>query len=132
MRPVLSIVAALLLALAGARPARAQESAYRFEIAKVGDSTFTFTCPAATHGWVKPGMVGIAVDPERRDALVARFRILRVRDGNATALVTGATTRVSDRHVALLERPAPPFYRRGSFWLGTVLGAAVGALAVGH
>lgn len=129
MRSALTVIAVVLLGLCGARTARAQESAYRFEIAKVGDSTFTFTFPKASHGWVKPGMEGIAVDPERRDALVARFRILRVKEGSATALVTGATTRVNDRHVALLERPTTPFYRRGTFWLGTVLGAAVGALA---
>lgn len=130
MRFPLAVVAALLLVLLPAHAARAQESAYRFEIATVGDSTFTFD--AGRHGWVKPGLAGIAVDPERRDVLVARFRILRVTDGRATALVTGATTNVTERHVALLNRPATPFYRRGTFWLGTVLGAAAGALAVGH
>lgn len=120
----------IALAFLLARPAAAQESAYRFEITSVGDSTFTFR--VGTHGWVKPGLQGITVDPLRRDALVARFRILRVAGGSATALVTGQTTRLTDGNVALVTRPTVPFFKRREFWLGTVLGAAVGAVIASH
>jgi hypothetical protein len=127
---VLALVAALLLA-ASAFPRRvvAQANAYRFQITEVGDSTFSFD--VAKNEWVKKGMRGIAVDPQRRDALVARFKVLSVDDGSATALVTGQTTRLSPEHAALIERQPPPFYRRGSFWLGVVLGGALGAGVVG-
>lgn len=126
------VAAAVVIALAllTARPAAAQENAYRFEITSVGDSTFTFA--AGTHGWLKPGLDGIAVDPLRRDALVARFRILRVAGGTATALITGQTTRVTSTNVALVTHPTAPFFKRREFWFGTVLGAALGAVIASH
>src|SRR5918912_118987 len=125
----LVFAALLLAALALPRRSLAQESAYRFPISAVGDSTFSFD--VANNRWVKRGLHGIAVDPQRRDALVARFTVLSVDGGTATALVTGQTTRLSTEHAALIERRPPPFYRRGSFWLGVVLGSAIGADVVG-
>ena len=119
---ILSVVSASL-----APVARAQEGAYRFSIARAGDSTFTF--PVARNDWVKKGMRGIAVDPTRRDALVARFRVTRVDRDSAVALITGQTTRVTSDFVALLERPSRPWYLRASFWIGGVLGAIVGVVA---
>ena len=116
----------LLLALSSLAAPRlaAQEAAVRFEIAGVADSTFSFAI--GEHDWVKAGQEGIVVDPRRRDALVARFRIQRVQSGMATALVTGQTTALSREHAALVERPAPPFYRQRSFWAGLVLGGVAG------
>ena len=123
------VIAALLIsALWLPRSGVAQESAYRFPITAVGDSTFSFE--VANNHWVKKGLRGIAVDPQRRDALVARFKVLSVNGGTATALVTGQTTRLSPEHAALIERQPPPFYRRRSFWLGVVVGGAIGAAAV--
>lgn len=118
-------VAALLL-LAFPHAGAAQESAYRFEIASVGDSTFSFSI-SSSNRWVRRGLRGIAVDPRRRDALVARFEVMRVGRGEAVALITGQTTRLTTDHAVLLERPRPPWYRQRSFWIGTVLGAAIGA-----
>jgi hypothetical protein len=122
---------ALLFCL-GALPgsSRAQESAYRFGITWAGDSTFSF--PVARHGWVRSGLTGIAVDPFRRDALVARFRVIQVADGHATALITGQTTNVTAEHVALLDRPPAPWFRQRTFWIGTVLGVVVGAFVAGR
>ncbi|HEY9449084.1 MAG TPA: hypothetical protein VIQ60_04995 [Gemmatimonadaceae bacterium] len=125
---LLPLAVILLLVSAVHAPAvSAQESAYRFTIARAGDSTFTF--PVARNDWVKKGMRGIAVDPARRDALVARFRITRVDHDSAVALITGQTTRVSTDLVALLERPTKPWYLRSTFWLGGVLGAIIGVVA---
>ncbi|HEX5438537.1 MAG TPA: hypothetical protein VFW98_15395 [Gemmatimonadaceae bacterium] len=107
--------------------ARAQDNAVRFEITAVGDSTFSFA--VGRHDWVQVGERGIAVDPRRRDALVARFVVMHVDHGRATALVTGQTTPVVVAHVALLERPRTPWYRRGVFWLGALIGAVVGVVA---
>lgn len=104
--------------------AQAQAGAYRFVIDSVADSTITFS--TAGERWVKAGLHGIAVDPRQHDALVARFTILDARDGRATALITGQTTQLSNEHVALVERPGTPFFKRAGFWIGLVLGTAGG------
>jgi hypothetical protein len=117
-------VVAAALAVAP-REARSQESAVRFEITAVGDSTFTF--PVGTHIWVRRGIKGIVVDPKRRDILVARFRVVGVRGGEATALVTGQTTRITEDNVALLDEPRTPFYQRGTLYAGFLAGLLLGA-----
>ena len=127
-RLILGLIALTLAAPAGRPALRAQESAVRFEIAEAGDSTFTFQ--VGRHPWVRRGQLGIAVDPRRRDVLVARFRVLDVRGGVATALITGQTTNVTSDLVALLDQPRRRWYQQSAFWVGTVLGAAIGA-AVG-
>lgn len=125
----LSAALGLAFLLAGAAPeARAQASATRFEIVAVGDTTFTFRV-GEPQDWVRRGMSGIAVDPRRRDVLIARFRVTSVRGDSATALITGQTTVVETEHVALLTRPETPWYRRRSFWIGLVAGGAIGVLA---
>lgn len=112
-------------------PARAQ----RFEIVAVGDSTFSFLALRAP--WVAAGKRGIAVDPRRRDALVARFEVLARRADTTMALVTGQTQRVTTDLVALLERPPVDtvvradtvrVVRRTSFWTGAAAGVVLGVL----
>lgn len=112
-------------------PARGQQYS-RFAVDSVVDSTFRFTLGGQR--WVLPGQRGIAVDPRRRDALIARFRVLRVVSDTATALVTGQTARISTDLAALIERPQAPFYRNALFWAGTIMGATIGAIigARGH
>lgn len=97
----------------------------RFFISMVGDTTFTFLVPSDP--WVKPGMEGLAIDPARRDSLVARFRVTHVEWGEALAVITGQTTTVVPGHVAMLRMPHPPWYRRSHFWWGLLAGAGVGA-----
>lgn len=124
------LVAALALSAStvGARGAAAQSaSPARFYITEVGDSTFTFHVDGEK--WVRPGQRGRAVDPARRDTLVAMFRILRVTGGDAVALVTGQTTQLTDRHVVLLDMPRKPWYRRALFWVGVLVGGGLGAAA---
>lgn len=110
----------------------AQESAVRFEITSVGDSTFSFAI--GKHSWVRAGEHGIAVDPARRDALIARFTVVQVNEkaGQAKALVTGQTTHVTTDHVALLMQPSVPWYRKPVFWIGTAIGAVVGVVIAKH
>ena len=116
----------LSLLLAAAAPeALAQASATRFEITAVGDTTFTFRVGGPIE-WVRRGQRGIVVDPRRRDVLIARFRVTDVRNGEATALITGQTTVVETEQVALLTRPETPWYRQRTFWLGLLLGGAIG------
>lgn len=117
-----------LLAILAVVPAvtEAQASATRFEIVTVADSTVAFA--TARQRWVRRGLEGIAVDPTRRDALVARLVVLDVDEGQATALVTGQTVRLNGEHVVLLQRPPTPFFRQRTFWMGAVLGAALGAV----
>lgn len=122
----LPLLGALLCAIAVARPLDAQQGATRFEIAQVGDSTFSFAI--GPNDWIKRGRRGIAVDPRRRDALIARFEVLDVREGRATALVTGQTTRITTDHVALLERPPAHWYAQPAFWVGAAVGGAAGVL----
>lgn len=97
----------------------------RFFIATVGDTTFSFSVPSDP--WVKAGMEGLAIDPSRRDSLVARFRVAKVEWGEAMAVITGQTTAVTTSHVAILRMPQPPWYRRKHFWVGLVTGAGIGA-----
>ncbi len=121
----LFVLLAAPAALAGQAPARSA----RFEISAVGDSTLSFR--TGNVRWVKPGQSGTAVDPRRRDALVARFRILSVRNGDVVALVTGQTTAVSTDHVATVPEPGRSWVKSKSFWSGLFVGGAIGALAVG-
>lgn len=123
--PLVALLALILWMVAVPR-AHAQESAVRFEITGVADSTFSFAVGA--HDWLRAGQRGIVVDPRRRDALVARFRIQRVQGGLATAVVTGQTTALSREHAALVDRPAPAFFRQPVFWIGLVLGGVAGYL----
>jgi hypothetical protein len=123
-------ILALALACAPLR-ARAQETAYRFEITTVGDSTVSLS--TERHEWVREGQKGIAVDPMRHDALVARFVILHVDPVHkrALAIVTGQTTRLTTQHVALIARPGRKWYAQPTLWIGTVVGVVIGA-AVSH
>lgn len=125
MRAIL--VALVLAGMAAFMPSRAieaQEASVRFEVIEAGDTTFAF--PVGRHGWVIAGNEGIVVDPTRRDVLVARFRVVRVGDGRAEALITGQTTRVTTDHIALLDAPVPRWWERRHFWLGTAAGGLLG------
>ena len=119
---LLVMVGATLAATPGR--GRAQESAVRFEITDAQDTTFSF--PVGRHLWVMPGQRGIVVDPRRRDVLVARFRVVSVENGVASAVVTGQTTAISTAHAALLELPRAAWWKHGTFWAGLLLGAAAG------
>ena len=101
--------------------ARAQETAYRFEIASVGDSTVSLS--TEKHEWLRAGQRGIAVDPMRHDALVARFVIVSVDAEHklALAVVTGQTTRLTTSHVALIDRPPKSWYAQPTLWIGAGL-----------
>jgi len=117
-------MAGVALAVAAARGAHAQaptDPAVRFEVRQVADSTFEFD--GGSRNWIRPGLRGIAVDPRRRDVLVARFEVLRVDNGTVTALITGQTSHVSTEHVAILRPPERPWYRARLFWVGALVGA---------
>jgi hypothetical protein len=107
---------------------RAQETAYRFDIASVGDSTIALS--TEKHEWVRVGQKGIAVDPMRHDALVARFVIIHVdaEHKRALAIVTGQTTRLTTAHVALIDRPGRKWYAQPTLWIGAAVGAVIGAV----
>ena len=107
-------------------PARAQQGAYRFEISTVGDSTFSFRASDAS--WVHAGLKGIAVDPARRDALIARFTVLRVEGSLVTAVVTGQTAKVSTDDVALLVAPTRKWYEQPAVWISAGAGIALGMI----
>ena len=111
------------LLIAAPAVAQAQVGSARFDIDSIGDSTVTFAVGNAR--WVHAGQTGLAVEPKRHDELIARFRIITVSNGSATALITGQTSRVSEGQVALIRRPAPPFYTSGLFWIGAAVGAAI-------
>lgn len=106
--------------------ARAQQGAYRFEITAVGDSTISFRVADAP--WVKPGLKGIAVDPARRDELIARFSVLRVEGTLATAVVTGQTGKMSTSYMALLSPPHKRWYQEPAVWISAGAGIILGAV----
>ena len=126
IRATLSALSLAALFALAPSPARAQETAVRFSVTLVGDTTFAFRI--GEHLWVRPGMRGIVVDPRQQDVLVARFRITDVASGQANAVITGQTTSVSTSHSVLLEIPSKPWYRQRPFWIGAAAGAVVGFL----
>jgi hypothetical protein len=125
MRAAFVALFALFVAHVIPTRAQAQQRGVRFEITRVGDSTFVFA--AGGEKWVKKGSTGIAVDPKRRDVLVARFRVTDVAGGEASALVMGQTTNVRTDHVVILEQPKRPWSKQPTFWWGLVAGSALGA-----
>src|SRR3954468_22691772 len=127
MRKRALLVVALVLAAIAPAALRAQDSAVRFEIKNVEDSTFTFA--AAQAPWVARGQQGIAVDPRRRDGLVARFVVLGVDGGTANALILGQSQKVTTDHVVLLRPPQSHWYASKRFWFGALGGAAAGVVA---
>jgi hypothetical protein len=139
MRTAVGLCLPLLLTACGGRrgpvtiattpPALEPARATRLEVLAVQDSTFTIAVRGLD--WVREGQRGIVVNPCRRDALVARFTVLRRGAAEATAVVTGQTTRVATDQVALLEAPLPVAGRRAAWrrgwWTGLLVGGAVGA-----
>jgi hypothetical protein len=107
---------------------RVPRDAARFEIESVDDSTARFRPFEAR--WLRPGMQVYAVDPARRDALVARLRVVRADSGRMEALVTAQVTRVTTDHFLLAVKPTVPWYRTPAFWWGTLGGGVLGAAGV--
>lgn len=99
----------------------------RFEVVAAEDTTITILVGSGR--WVRRGTVGIAVDPRRRDALVARFRVLAREGDSATALVTAQTTPVSTSLVALMREPIPAVLQQDAFWAGLFFGVGAGIAA---
>jgi hypothetical protein len=107
-----------------ASPVHAQMKGVRFEITAVGDTTVSFA--VGTAAWVHRGLTGIAVDPRRRDALVAQFQVVDVKSGIATAVITGQTTRPAMDHIAILDEPRKSALKTLGFWGGLALGVGLG------
>jgi hypothetical protein len=121
-------VLALLVALAALLPAsrvRAQDRDVRFEITSVGDTTVTFRAGRMT--WVVRSPQAIVVDPRRRDALVARLKVLSVSsEGDATAVVTGQTGRITTDHFVVAQQPPERWYKSPALWMGLTFGLLAG------
>src|SRR5207302_7091531 len=112
---------ALRAAVAGslalvAWPASAQDTAARFEIGTIGDTTVAFRLGRV--GWVRPGMKAVVVDPRRRDALVAGLRVWLVTRDSAVAVVTGQTGALAREHVVVVNPPPTRGYAHRGFWSG--------------
>lgn len=119
------VALAVVVGLALPSPARAQDRDVRFEITSVGDTTVTFRAGRVT--WVVRSPRAIVVDPRRRDALVARLKVLSVSaSGVATAVVTGQTGRITTEHIVLAEEPPQHWYRNAALWMGAALGLVAG------
>lgn len=105
--------------------AHAQDRDVRFAITAVGDTTVAFQAGKMT--WIVRAKRAIVVDPRRNDALVARLRVLSVSaNGEAVALVTGQTGRITTEHVVLGTEPPTRWYRNVMLWTGAVFGLALG------
>ena len=105
--------------------AHAQDRDVRFAITTVGDTTVAFQAGKMT--WVVRAKRAVVVDPRRNDALVARLKVLSVSaSGEALALVTGQTGRITTDHVVLGTEPPIRWYRNAFLWTGAVFGLALG------
>lgn len=124
MRLLLTVLVASCALMPLSR-ARAQDRDVRFAITTVGDTTLTFQAGKMT--WVVRSKRAIVVDPRRNDALVARLKVLSVAStGEATALVTGQTGRITMEHIVVGTEPPTRWYRSAMLWMGTAFGLAVG------
>jgi hypothetical protein len=122
---ILLALAASLTVLTPVGRARAQERTFRFPITAVGDTTVQFQAGKLT--WVVRTPRAIVVDPRRRDALVASLKVLSVSStGEATAVVTGQTGRITTDHVVVTTEPPRRWYRSAMLWMGTAFGLLVG------
>ena len=124
MRLIVAILGALV-ALTMPSSARAQDRDVRFAITEVGDTTITFNAGRMT--WVVRSPRAIVVDPRRRDELVARIKVLTVSSkGDATALVTGQTGRITTDHFVVAQEPPSRWYKNMYLWVGAALGLVTG------
>lgn len=124
MRLILALSVGLV-ALTPVSRARAQDRDVRFAITTVGDTTVTFQAGKMT--WVVRSKRAIVIDPRRRDELVARLKVLSVAaNGEATALVTGQTGRITTDHVVLGTEPQSRWYKSAMLWMGTAFGLLAG------
>ena len=124
MRLILALLVGLVALMPVSR-ARAQDRDVRFAITTVGDTTVTFQACKMT--WVVRSKRAIVVDPRRRDELVARLKVLSVSaNGQATALVTGQTGRITTDHVVLGTEPQSRWYKSAMLWMGTAFGLVAG------
>ena len=125
MRRLVAGCALVVVAIAAPRAGPAQDRAVRFQITLVGDTTVAFRAGKET--WVVRSPNAIVVDPRRRDALVARLKVLSVTsDGLATAVVTGQTGRITEEHTVIAEEPPQRWFRNLGLWVGVVLGTVAG------
>lgn len=114
-----------LLTLFGPSPVRAQDRDVRFPITNVGDTTVTFQAGKMT--WIVRSPRAIVVDPKRRDALVARLKVLSVAaDGEATAVVTAQAGRITTDHVVIGTEPTTRWYKNALLWMGAAFGLVAG------
>ena len=124
MRFIFAWFGALLLWVPLTR-AHAQDRDVRFAITAVGDTTVTFRAGKMT--WVVRSPRAIVVDPRRRDELVARIKVLSVSStGEATAVVTGQTGRITLDHFVVAREPPSRWYRNALLWVGAALGLVTG------
>ncbi len=133
LRAAMLSLALLIAGLTGCAHRRAVRypdpaSARRFAILSTSDTLLRFSTTNAR--WVRRGTVGLAVDPRRHDALVARYVVQRVDGDTAIALVTGLTTDLSSEHVALLSPPRIGLLRHRAFWIGVASGSVAGIATV--
>jgi hypothetical protein len=114
-----------VVALALPSRARAQDRDVRFPITNVGDTTITFQAGKMT--WIVRSPRAIVVDPRRRDALVARLKVVSVgANGEATAVVTAQAGRITTDHVVIGTEPRSRWYRNPLLWMGTAFGLIAG------
>jgi hypothetical protein len=106
--------------------------AARFSISTTNDTMVVFRPLEAR--WLRVGMRGHAVDPQQRDALIARLTIVSIDTGSVVAKITGQVSQVSATHVVLMVRPRVSWWHDSHFWLGAVTGivASVSAVAIGR
>jgi hypothetical protein len=124
MRLIALLVGAVIALVLPAR-AQAQDRDVRFTITNVGDTTVTFQAGKMT--WIVRSPRAIVVDPRRRDALVARLRVLSVAaNGEATAMVTAQSGRITTDHVVIATEPNTRWYRNPLLWMGTAFGLIAG------
>lgn len=124
MRTFVAWLVAVVALLAPSRM-QAQDRDVRFAISNVGDTTVTFQAGKMT--WVVRSKRAIVVDPRRRDEAIARLRVLSVSSsGEAVAVVTGQTGRITTDHLVIAQEPPSRWFKNLGLWVGLTLGLVAG------
>jgi hypothetical protein len=108
-------------------PSTIPRNAWRFAVVELTDSTVRFDASDAR--WLRPGMIGYAVDPSKKDALVASLSLMGTGGREYKALITGQREPVDSTHIVVFLRPDTPWWRTKHYWGGFVIGVVVTTVA---
>jgi hypothetical protein len=118
------IALAVACAVVGATGVRAQSTAPAARLPVIAATDTTVSFRVLNFAWIRSGTHGTILNPTKRDTLVGIFVVARVDTGVALGTITGLQAGVDTLDVAVIPYPRVPWYKRATFWVGALVGAA--------